>query len=318
MFASQHIDTLSANESNKIWELAKLTDNNQIKKEINIIVLENFQKQVGKYLLDVQALNKNVSWRDSSSDSIYQAVKTIMWHYDGSQPSYSDMVGRYQPDWDKQNEFIQNRQKTYQEMEVFQPWSTQPCVWANCATNSTDQTGITWWANQKNKWWDNATEMSHQTEILIFDEHVKKITSLDRQGGLNKLINANPQATIIAYMHNTDCQNCAKYVNNFNTYVEEYYKKNPDAKDIIFVEFNYSQVIKDQDDTIASTIDQLYKWITYPNIFRIQNNTIIQDDMYHINRIWSGNKVLCDNKASTWYQLIEFPKMMEKLCWNTK
>lgn len=61
MFASQHIDTLSANESNKIWELAKLTDNNQIKKEINIIVLENFQKQVGKYLLDVQALNKNVS-----------------------------------------------------------------------------------------------------------------------------------------------------------------------------------------------------------------------------------------------------------------
>lgn len=223
LFASEHISTLSAQESSKIYELAKMTNNEEIKTAINTITLENFQKQVGRYLLDVQALKQDVSWRDPTSDSIYQAVRTIMQQYDGTQPTYDQMIARYEWNTDTQSIYLADRKKTYQAMETFDQntnsqndnndiawisWESV-CVWWKCQIPSNDI--VDWSTDTTNEQY--AAETSNQEKLNFRNPNV--ITEIGWQQERNNFLNANQNKKIIVYASKPNCANCKSIAPSF-------------------------------------------------------------------------------------------------------
>ena len=218
LFASEHISTLSAQESSKIYELAKMANNDTIRNEINTITLDNFQKQVGRYLLDLKALKQDVSWRDLRSDSIYQAVLAIMQHYNGTQPTYDQMIARYEPETDKQSTYLTDREKTYQAMNIFddpqqtsnlnttswRSWSSKPCIWVDCDT----RTGS--YINSQTK--ENIQPT--QTDTLAFSDNatVQEVATQDER---NDVLSKHPNQKIIVYASKPNCANCKSIAPSF-------------------------------------------------------------------------------------------------------
>jgi hypothetical protein len=213
LFAPEHISTLSETESSKIRELAKLTDTQAIKNHIDKLVLTNFQQQVGRYLLDVKAL-KNQQWdtnRKPESDSIYQAVLTIMQHYDGSSPTYDQMIARYLTPTE-QAQYLQDRKEVYTQSGVLEHTSqaptsipstppaswvqttNPPCSWPNCTPSY----------NNDNQLLSPQTPIKELTFNSLNDD-VKTITDFTQR---TKFLQDNTDKNIIVYTSKSDCNNC--------------------------------------------------------------------------------------------------------------
>lgn len=232
LFAREHISTLSAQESSKIYELAKMTNNKDIKTAFNTIALDNFQKQVGRYLLDVQALKQDVSWRDRTSDSIYQAVRTIMQHYDGTQPTYDQMIARYEWNIDTQSTYLADRKKTYQAMETFDQnassqnnnndvvptsWA-QACAWWSCQTSSNivdpniwsiETTTVDIYPIDE----QDTTETSNWETLHFRDPNA--ITEIGWLQERNNFLSTHPNQKIIVYASKPNCSNCRQIAPSF-------------------------------------------------------------------------------------------------------
>lgn len=257
-------------------------------KSIDQLVLTNFQQQVGRYLLDVKAL-KNQQWdtnQKPESDSIYQAVLTIMQHYDGSSPTYDQMIARYLTPTE-QNQYLQDRKEVYTQSGVLEHTSqaltsvtstppaswvqttNPPCSWPNCTPSYNNN--------------DQLPSPQAPIEELTFNSlngNVKTITDFTQR---TNFLQANTNKNIIVYTSKSNCNNC-------KTIAWQFAPNSASDKNTVYVHVDITNLTS-RNHTDNGTIDWingLNTRITMPIIFALkydndkQTRSIPQDKIYSV------------------------------------